>query len=31
MDIRVISKAIEDAKDLISSVLGELKTPPAGS
>jgi len=28
MDIRAISKAIEDAKDLIGSVLTELKTPP---
>ena len=27
MDIRAISKAIEDAKDLIGSVLTELKTP----
>lgn len=26
MDIRVISKSIEDAKDLIGSVLTELKT-----
>jgi len=26
MDIRAISKAIEDAKDLIGSVLTELKT-----
>lgn len=29
MDIRVIAKSIEDAKDLISSVLTELKTPPS--
>jgi hypothetical protein len=31
MDIRTIAKAIEDAKDLIGSVLAELKTPPASS
>ena len=28
MDIRVISRAIEDAKDLIGSVLTELKPKP---
>jgi hypothetical protein len=27
MDVQLITKAITDAKELISGVMGELKTP----